>query len=210
MASCSLWLLLCGSIACATRSDAGSSPPAPACPEPAEPSPPTVSPPLLYDSYGVELEREPGDLYTDKVLTFVGPVMRLRVRYVDDPEGDIKQSSFTSCEAEVEVPIVWNERGFSVLQTITARGRRGAFVRNETPPDDDGSRNSSTDKKLRTCWVTLLEGDYGVDQQSAATTEGRAKQFRLTEPGGETSVLQAVPRPSELDLIDAVDAHFWR
>ena len=175
---------------------------------PPEPRPPDPSPPLVYDAYAYEFTPDSDDLFAERHYTFVGAVVRVRVRYLGRPVGDVQESRFASCEAEVEAPITWHEGGFRVAQTVTARARRVGFVRTELPAEGS-NRRATTDKDIRSCWVTLLAGDYAIHGQLDTTVQGRTKGFRLDEPDGASFELHAVPSATETDLIEVADDYFW-
>ena len=182
------------------------------CPEPEAPSPvqaPRVYEPLVHGTYATEIAVDSGDLRVEKQFEFVGNVIRVRVRYLAQPEGDIARSTFSTCEAELELPIRWTESGYSVGQTLTVTAQRGDFEREELEPAANGNRQASTHKDLRSCWLTVLEGEYVFEEISAATTRGRAESLRLVEPDGAVRALRAVESASESDFIDVVDEHFW-
>lgn len=170
-----------------------------------------VHSPMLRDGYAAQLSAGDDQLMVEKYFDFVGDVMRVRVRYLDLPEGTIDQSTYQTCEVELEVPIVWTASGFVVAQTITGFSQHGDFERREIEPSKDGGRRADTDKDLKSCWLTLLEGEYRVFEISSATGKGgRPKTCELSDPGGAGYHLVAMPTPSESDFVEVVDDHFWR
>lgn len=166
--------------------------------------------PLLYDGYGVELPADGDGLYVEKLFTFVGPVVRVRVRYLDAPEGSIERSTYRSCEVELEAPITWTEAGFDVAATVTATATAGNFERTELEPEPGGARRADNRKDVKSCWVTLLEGRYRVESRSEATIKGRPKQVRIVEPDGKVRELRALGAPEDEDFYDLVNDHFWQ
>ena len=182
--------------------------PEPDCPQPVV-AEPAVFAPMVHGAYAGRVNVDSSALFVGKYYDFVGPVVRVRVRYLSVPEGTAETSRYSTCEAEVEVPVQWTERGFVVAQTVTVTSFRGDFERAELQPLADGSRQATHDKVLADCWVSVLEGEYLVPELSASTTKGRPNALRLIEPDGDEQVLEAVDPASESDFIQLADEYFW-
>ena len=147
---------------------------------------------------------------TDAFLTFTANRVHSRYRYVKEASGAIERSTLHGCDTAVSTPVVWTEKGFRVLETVTAKSISPIFERTETAPEANGVRTAHYSTDWLGCSVSIVAGDYEVSDVSDAQSEGRPLSFSLRTPDGHVQRLTAGPDIDPQQLREAIDRHYWK